>query len=352
MDFVKLNINGKEIQVPRDTTILQAAEMAGIEIPRLCYDPELSKTGSCRMCVVEIKGNPLLPASCVTPVLPGMEVQTDSPRVVEARKTILQLLIANHPMDCVTCDKQGDCRLADYCYRYGVKESPCAGEKQQYPVDDSNPFVIRDPNKCILCGACARACNELTGQDNLAYINRGFRTKVTTAGDVPYIESDCVFCGQCVAVCPTGALLEKSMAGQARRWEIDRVQTTCPFCGTGCNFDLAVKNGKIIGVLSNPEAPVNGRSLCVKGRFGWDYIYNKKRLTRPLVKSNGQFREASWDEALDMIARRLNEIKSEYGSDSFAALSSARCTNEENYLVQKFTRACMGTNNVDHCART
>jgi NADH-quinone oxidoreductase subunit G len=350
--MVKFIMNGKEVEAPAGSTILQAADLLGIEIPRLCYDPELSALGACRMCVVEVKGNHLLSAACVTPVMPGMEIQTESPDVVEARRTILELLVANHPLDCMTCDKLGDCKLADYCYRYGVKDSPFCGEKHNYAIDDSNPFIIRDLNKCILCGACVRACEEMTGQDNLSYLNRGFARKATTAGDVPYIESDCVFCGQCVAVCPTGALTEKSMAGKARRWEIERVTTTCPFCGTGCNFDLAVKNGKVIGVLSNPNSPVNGRSLCVKGRFGWDFIYNEKRLETPLIKRNGSFQPASWEEAFDLIAERLNAIKDEYGPDAFAALSSARCTNEENYLVQKFTRAYMGTNNVDHCART
>lgn len=349
---VKLTINGKEVEAPVGSTVLQAAEMAGIEIPRLCYDPDLSPLGACRLCIVEVKGNRLLPASCVTPATNGMEVQTESPAVVEARKTILELLVANHPLDCMTCDKMGNCRLADYCYRYGVKDSAFAGEKHSYTIDDSNPFIIRDLNKCILCGACVRACEEMTGQDNLSYLYRGFDRKATTAGDIPYIESDCVFCGQCVAVCPTGALTEKSMNGQARRWEIDKVRTTCPFCGTGCNFDLAVKDGKIIGVQSTPEAPVNGRMLCVKGRFGWDFVYNERRLTSPLIKKDGQFVEASWDEAFDLIAEKLNGIKAQYGADAFAALSSARCTNEENYLVQKFTRAYMGTNNVDHCART
>lgn len=352
VELVKLIIDGREVEAPAGTTILKAAEAAGIEIPRLCYDPDLSLMGSCRMCVVEVEGNRLLPASCVTPVMPGMVVQTDSPAVAEARKTILELLLANHPLDCMTCDKLGDCKLADYAYRYGVKESPFQGEKYCYVIDDSNPFISRDMNKCILCGACVRACEEMTGQDNLSYLNRGYHRKATTAGDVDYIDSDCVFCGQCVAVCPTGALTEKTMKGMGRRWDIERVRTTCPFCGTGCNFDLAVKDKKIIGVLSNPDSPVNGRSLCVKGRFGWDYIYNEKRLTTPLIKKNGQFEHASWDEAFDLIATKFNEIKAKYGPDSFAALSSARCTNEENYLVQKFTRAGMGTNNVDHCART
>ena len=170
-------------------------------------------------------------------------------------------------------------------------------------------------------------------------------------GDTPYIESDCVFCGNCVSVCPTGALTEKQMRGQGRRWELKRVRTTCPFCGTGCNFDLNVADGKIVGVTST-NGPVNGRALCVKGRFGWDYVHNPKRLTKPLIKKNGKFEEATWGEALGLITTRFKEIKDKHGADSFAALSSARCTNEENYLVQKFTRVVMGTNNVDHCART
>jgi len=352
MELIKLTINGKDVGAPAGSTILQAAENSGISIPRLCYDPELSPMGQCRLCVVEVEGNPLLPASCVTPVTPGMVVHTESPAVIEARRTILELLIANHPLDCMTCDKMGDCRLAEYAYQYGVKDSRFVGERHNYAVEESNPFIIRDMNKCIQCGACVRACEEMTGQDNLAYMNRGYHRKVTTAGDVDYINSDCVFCGQCVAVCPTGALVEKTISGQARRWEIERVRTTCPFCGTGCNFDLAVNKGKIIGVLSNPDAPVNGRSLCVKGRFGWDYIYNENRLTTPLIKRNGQFEQTSWEEAFDLIAQKFNENKAKNGPDSFAALSSARCTNEENYLVQKFTRAVMGTNNVDHCART
>lgn len=352
MSIVNFYINGKEVEAPAGSTILQAAENAGIEIPRLCYDPDLSALGACRLCVVEVKGNRLLPASCVTPVMAGMEVFTESPAVIEARRTILELLVANHPLDCMTCDKLGDCKLADYCYQYGVKGSSFIGEQHSYLCDDSNPFIIRDLNKCILCGACVRACEEMTGQDNLSYLYRGFERKATTAGDVPYAESDCVFCGQCVAVCPTGALTEKSMAGQGRRWEIERVRTTCPFCGTGCNFDLAVKDGKVIGVLSNPESPVNERSLCVKGRFGWDYIYNENRITTPLIKKNGKFETSSWDEAFDLIELKFKEIKDKYGPDSFAALSSARCTNEENFLVQKFSRAVMGTNNVDHCART
>lgn len=349
MELVKLNIDGKEVEVPAGTTVLQAADEAGAHIPRLCYDPELSLAGACRLCMVEIEGWRGMAASCITEVSPGMVVKTETPDVAEVRKTILELLLANNPE--LANNAKGNNVLAKYCEEYEVKDSPFKGETNYYEIDDSNPFIVRDFSLCILCGKCVRACTEMTGQDNLGFLNRGYDRKATTAGDVDYINSDCVFCGQCVAVCPTGALTEKSLTDFARD-ELKTVRTTCPFCGTGCNFDLAVKDDKIVGVLSNPESPVNGRSLCVKGRFGWDFVHNEKRLKTPLIKKHGQFVTASWDEALDLIAERFKEIKDEYGSESFAALSSARCTNEENYLVQKFTRAVMGTNNVDHCART
>ncbi len=352
MELVKLKINGKDIEAPAGSTILQAAENSGISVPRLCYYPDLSPMGQCRLCVVEVEGNALLPASCVTPISAGMVVHTESPAVIEARRIILELLLADHPQDCMTCDKMGDCRLAEYAYQYGVRDSRFVGERHNYAVDESNPFIIRDLNKCIQCGACVRACEEITGRDNLSYMYRGYNRKVTTADDVSFVNSDCVFCGQCVAVCPTGALTEKQIHGKARTWELKKVRTTCPFCGTGCNFDLCVYEGQVVGVKSSSDSVVNGRALCVKGRFGWDFINNDQRLTTPLIKRDGNFVPASWDEAINLIAERLSEIKNKYGSDSFAALSSARCTNEENYLMQKFTRGVMGTNNVDHCART
>jgi len=352
MELIDLTINGKEVQVPAGTTVLEAAEGMGLHIPRLCHDPDLSRFGACRLCVVEIKGMRNLPASCVTAVSPGMEVYSESPVVVEARRTILELLMANHPQDCLTCEKMGECRLADYCYTYGVRKSPYSGARHNYAIEDANPFIVRDLNKCILCGKCVRACAEITGKDNLDFAYRGFNTKVTTFGDAPFLESDCIFCGNCVAVCPTEALMEKQIRGKARRWELKRVKTTCPFCGTGCNFELCVKDDEIVGVASNRDSAVNGRALCIKGRFGWDFVYNPRRLKTPLIKKNGEFVPASWDDALDIVSSRLKEIKQKYGSGSLAALSSARCTNEENYLFQKFVRVVMGTNNIDHCART
>lgn len=217
VDLVKLIINGKEVEAPVGSTILQAAEMAGVEIPRLCYDKDLSPLGACRLCVVEVKGNRLLPAACVTPVYQGMEVDTDSPAVVEARKTILELLIANHPLDCLTCEKAGACKLQDYCYRYGVKESPFAGEKHDYAIDDSNPFIVRDLNKCILCGACVRACEELTGADNLSYLNRGFHRKATTAGDVDYIDADIANCLYAGIIMDTSSFMNSNTSSTTMR---------------------------------------------------------------------------------------------------------------------------------------
>ncbi len=352
MEWLTLTIDGKQVEAPKGVTVLEACRMNDIKIPTLCHDPELTGVGACRLCVVQIEGIRNLPPSCVTQVTQGMIVTTNSDRVRNARKTILELLVANHPLDCMTCQKMGNCSLAEYAYEYEVTGEIYQGQKRNVEIDDSNPFIVRDPNKCILCGKCVRACSEIQGNDVLDFSHRGFDAMVGPAFNLPYAQSDCVFCGSCVAVCPVGALSEKQMIGKGRPWEVTKVQTTCPFCGTGCNFDLNVKDGKVIGVTSNPEAPVNGRHLCVKGRFGIDLVHSPNRITTPLIKKDGEFVEASWDEALDLVSTKLGEIKAQYGPDTIGALSSARCTNEENFLMQKFMRAVIGTNNIDHCART
>lgn len=352
MEWLTLTIDGREVLVPKGTTVLEACRMNNIPIPTLCHDPELTPAGVCRLCVVQIEGMRNLPPSCVTQVTQGMVVETQSPDVRAARKTILELLVADHPLDCMTCQKMGDCDLARYAYEYGVTGECYQGKYRGLPLDDMNPFIVKDPNKCILCGKCIRACTEIQGRGILDFSFRGSQAQVGPVFNVPYHESDCVFCGSCVSVCPVGALTEKKMIGKGRPWQVTKVQTTCPFCGTGCNFDLNVCDGKVIGVTSNPEAPVNGKALCVKGRFGMDMIHSPKRLTTPLIKKDGVFVEAEWDEALDLVATKFSEIKKDYGPNALAALSSARCTNEENYLMQKFMRAVIGTNNVDHCART
>lgn len=297
--MINLTINGTAVAVPQGTSVLKAAESIGIDIPTFCYDKDLTVAGACRICVVEIQGFRNLPASCATTVQEGMVVETESEKVVEARRVILELLLANHPQDCMTCEKTGNCRLQDYCYRYGIKGRPFQGEQKQYPIDSENHLIERNQNKCILCGKCVRVCHEVQVTGAVDFAWRGFETRVTTPFDVPLNTELCRFCGQCVDICPTGALINKQLKG-TRPWEVKKVRTTCPFCGTGCNFDLNVKDGKIVGVTSNQESPVNGRSMCVKGRFHTDLIYSPDRITKPLIKKNGVFEEASWDEALNL----------------------------------------------------
>lgn len=350
MAEVTLTINGQEVTVPQGTTILQAAEKLGFFIPTFCYDPELTRPGSCRICVVEVEKAKNLTVSCATVARDGMVVHTDSPAVIEARKTILELLLTNHPEDCLTCGRNGDCRLQDYAYMYGVRQAGFTGERHAFAIEDENPFIVRDMNKCILCGKCIRMCDEVQGNNVIDFAYRGFRTKVATAMDTPLSESNCVFCGNCVAVCPVGALQEKGLRSAARTWEVKKVKTTCPYCGTGCNFELNVKDNRVVGVTSC-DGDVNGRALCVKGRFGYGFIHHPDRLKTPLIKKDGQFVEAGWEEAINLVAEKLGDIKQQHGPDSLAVLSSARCTNEDNYLLQKLTRAVFGTNNIDHCAR-
>jgi len=353
---VTLTIDGQRVTVPEGITVLEAARRAGIFIPTLCHDDRLSPWGGCRLCVVEIKGMRGLPASCVTAVAEGMVVETASPAVIEARKEILSLLLANHPQDCLTCSKSGDCRLQDYAYLYGVRGDEYQGERHNYPLEEDNPFFIRDMNKCILCGKCVRACAEVQGRSAIDFAYRGFNTRVTPPLDVTLREAgDCVFCGNCVQVCPVGALTEKQRLWQGREWEFKKVRSICSYCGVGCNITLYVKDGRVVKVTGYENSEVNNGWLCVKGRFGFDYIHSPDRLTRPLIRTgergSGQFREASWEEALDLVAGKLKEIKEKYGPEALGVLCSAKCTNEENYLLQKLARGVLGTNNVDHCAR-
>lgn len=352
--MISLTIDGKEVQVARGTMLLEACRTAGADIPTLCYDPDLKLAGSCRMCVVEAKGRRNLLAACVTPVENGMIIETESSDVIESRKVILDLLLARHKLECHVCEKDGECKLQDYCYRYGVKESSLAGAGPHFYKEDPNPFIERDYDKCIMCTRCVRACEEITGAQAINLEDRGHHVHIATAFNGLLEDSPCVFCGQCVMVCPVGALTSKISAGQGKPYQVEKVPTTCTYCGTGCTFELNVKDDKIVGVSSMRDAqksPVNQGALCVKGRFGWDFVNSAERLTTPLLRENGELRPASWDEALDFAARRITELKAEHGSDSMAMFSSARMTNEENYLAQKLMRAVIGSNNVDHCAR-
>lgn len=350
MSAVKITIDGREVEVAPGTTILEAARQLGIDIPTFCHDPELSPNGACRICVVEVERARALVASCCAPVAPDMVVHTESERVVSARKTILNLMLANHPLKCITCEKTGQCKLQDYCYRYGVSESIYSGEIKELPLDGTNPFFIRDMNKCILCGKCVGKCQEINGAGAIDFMRRGFVTNVGPAYGDPLEESSCVFCGMCVDACPVGALTPRAGIGKGRPWEVEKVKTICPYCGTGCSIYLHVKEGKIIGATPDPDSPVNRGHLCAKGRFGWDFVHSEERLTKPLIKQDGIFVEAEWDEALDLVAQKLGEIRDRYGADALMGLSSAKASNEDNYLFQKLMRS-LGTNNIDHCAR-
>lgn len=360
--MVKLKINGVEAEVPAGTTILEAARKLKIDIPVLCHHPKLTPFGGCRLCIVEIKGLARPVTSCTTPVGDGMEVTTQSPYLKRLRKTTLELILSDHPYECMTCERAGDCTLQELAYSFGVKENRFPGERRIYTKRDQNPFINRDLEKCIMCGRCVKVCDEVQGVQAIDFGYRGFQSKICTQFEK---DLDCEFCGQCVAVCPTGALTGKLWTQKGRTQGVREVETVCPYCGTGCNITVHVKDNAITRISSRPDSWNEGW-LCVKGRFGYKYVASPERLTRPLIRVSpktvpatsesagdavSQFREATWEEALDLITTRLSGIKAGHGADAIAGLSSARCTNEENYAFQKLIRAAVGTNNVDHCAR-
>lgn len=351
MKEVNIFINDIPVKASAASTVLEAARQAGIEIPTLCHHPHLTGAGACRLCVVEVEGARNLPASCMLPVAEGMRVYTESDRVVKARRNVLRLLLANHPLECLTCESAGACKLQDYCYKYEVADSPYTGEKSHRSIVDCNPFIQRDYRKCILCGLCVRACAEIQGNFAIDFAQRGFASQVAAPFGEALEEGGCTFCGHCLDLCPTGALTAKIGQGEGRTWEKRKVKTTCTYCGVGCSLYLEVKDDKVVGVAPDFSGVVNRGHLCVKGRFGWDFIHSENRLTTPLVRKDGQLVPASWDEALSLVASRLQEVRAEHGPDAIGFLSSARCTNEENYLAQKLARAVVGTNNIDHCAR-
>ena len=347
--MVTLKINGQVVSVPEGTSILQAAQKIGIEIPTFCYEPRLKPHGACRICVVEVEKARNLQAACSTPVFEGMNVWTESEPVVQARKEIINLLLSNHPLDCLTCDKSGACTLQLLCRKYNITGSTYDGERTVYSIDTSNPFFTMDANKCILCRRCVLVCSELQCTNAIGVADRGFASRITPPFDKVQEDSTCVSCGNCVAVCPTGALSPKRKE-TFNYGEVKPVRSTCPYCGVGCQMDLLVKNNRVVDVRPAFTIPNDGL-LCVKGRFGFKFINHPDRLKSPLVKKNGKFTEVTWEEAYQVIVEKILEIKGQYGSDALAGLSSARCTNEENYLMQKLFRAVIGTNNIDHCAR-
>lgn len=376
---VNITLDGQCIQTESGKTILQVARENGVDIPTLCYHKDLSPTGNCRMCVVEVKGGRFLQAACVTPVWEGMEINTLSEKVMEDRKLTLELMLANHPMDCLTCDVAGECELQDLAYDYRVEVPAWGAKGTRYQVNsDPNPFIRVDFNKCILCRRCVLACAEIQVRDVWGVAGRGFEERIVAGADTTMLEARCESCGQCVAYCPTGALSNKMNYGMARAHQVTKVTTTCSYCGVGCQFDLLVKDNKVIGVQSNPNAPVNGMALCVKGRYGYDYIHHPDRLMKPRVRryllegkrkddiresivdqrlSNNKLPspwdwvETDWETALRITADKFRATRDTSGADKLGFLTSAKCLNEENYLMNKLARQVIGTNNIDHCAR-
>lgn len=351
---VTLSIDNQEVTVPKGTTILEAAKGLGVEIPTLCHLKELAPDGSCRMCVVEVEGGRRggLTTACTAHCQEDMVVSTHSEKVADSRRFILDLLLSNHKLECFSCGKNGDCQLQQYALDYGIdatsftegKRMPCHQE------DTSNPFFSYDPEKCIMCRRCARVCQLRQGRDVLSIANRGFETKMMPSYGQAFDQSICESCGNCVSSCPTGALTAKDTK-EYRKWETQKITTTCPHCGTGCQMNLLVKNNRLVGV-EPLDGPANKNLLCVKGKFAsYKFVGSGDRLTEPLIKRNGIFEPASWEEALTLVSSKFNEIKAENGPDALAGFSCSRATNEDNYVFQKMVRAAFGTNNVDNCAR-
>jgi predicted molibdopterin-dependent oxidoreductase YjgC len=371
----RIFINGNTFAFETGETILEVAYRNNIDIPSLCHLKGATPTGSCQICVVQIEGRPDLATACSTPAENDMSVQTESPQVIASRRNTLRTFLASGNHNCAisdSCGKDwtemqlkvqkddqskelcpvwGDCRLQDLAYRYQV-----TGDREQvtefpYKMETVNPFIIRDFSRCILCGRCVKACREIQVNNAIDFNHPDHPTKIIAKNDQALKDSDCVFCGECIQVCPVGALVEKDIRYHVRHWDTQKVRTTCSYCGVGCQMFLHVKDNRIVKVSGVEGVEPNHGSLCVKGRFGFNFIHSPERLTTPLIRENGKFREATWEEATNLVAEKLQSIKSKNGSDAIGVLTSARVTNEENYVAHKFTRAVLKTNNIDHCAR-
>lgn len=352
MQKVSLVIDGKAYTGNENQSVLDVAIENGVFIPHLCHDPRLEAYGGCRLCIVEIEGMRGMVTACTVKIKEGMKVVTNDELLRHHRVMILKFILANHPNECMTCNKSGDCKLQDLAYYYNIENiEPLCREQRVFTPTNDNPLIELDRNKCINCGRCVRICHEVVQRDVLAFAKRGIGTVVATPIYRSMEESGCEFCGQCVSACPTGALIEKPSKGKGRAGEIRKFRTTCSYCGTGCNFYLNVKDSKVVKVTSCFEGPVNHGNLCVKGRFGYEFIHSPDRILKPMVRKNGKLVETTYENAIDYVAKKFLEIKERYGADSLGAFSSSRCTNEENYLVAKLARAVFGTNNIDNCAR-
>jgi formate dehydrogenase (NADP+) alpha subunit len=343
MTMLNLTINGRAATVRRGATVLDACRAAGVYVPTLCDDPALDPYGACRLCIVKIDGLRGMPSACTTPAADGMKVTTEDPEILDVRRWTMQLLLADHPLDCLTCAQCGHCGLQAVAEHLGVRSRVLRPMHREAKIDDSNPCYAIDMRKCILCGLCVRACSEIQHLGAIDLVRRGYATAVEPFGGGPIRDSICESCGECVERCPTGALTVRGYMHPERE-----VSTVCPYCGTGCRILLGVRGDAVVSARGDKEAPVSHGRLCVKGRFGsFEFVSHRDRLKTPLIRTADGFREAGWDEALALVAENLKRHR----GDAFAGLSSAKVTNEDNYVFQKFVRAAMGTNNVDHCAR-
>ncbi|RFB69996.1 MULTISPECIES: formate dehydrogenase subunit alpha [unclassified Herbaspirillum] len=356
---VTLEIDGVNVTVPAGTSVMRAAVEAGINVPKLCATDSLEPFGSCRLCLVEIEGKDGrkmkgYPASCTTPCEPGMKVQTQTPKLADIRRGVMELYISDHPLDCLTCPTNGNCELQDMAGTVGLREVRYGYEGENHlemKKDESNPYFTYDPSKCIVCNRCVRACEETQGTFALTISGRGFESRVTAGQMDTFMESECVSCGACVQACPTATLTEKTviMMGQAEHSKV----TTCAYCGVGCAFKAEMKGNEVVRMVPYKDGKANHGHSCVKGRFAWGYATHKDRITKPMIRSKitDPWREVSWEEALTYAASEFRRIQAKHGKDSIGGITSSRCTNEETYLVQKLVRAAFGNNNVDTCAR-
>jgi formate dehydrogenase major subunit len=351
---VTLTIDGAEVTVPKGTSLMRAAMDAGVSVPKLCATDSLEPFGSCRLCLVEIDGRKGYPASCTTPAEAGMQVRTQSPKLQQLRKGVMELYISDHPLDCLTCAANGDCELQDMAgvtglrnVRYGFDGANHLKDQK----DESNPYFTYDPAKCIVCSRCVRACEETQGTFALTISGRGFESRVSAGQDDSFMQSDCVSCGACVQACPTATLQEKTVIelGQAEH----SVTTTCAYCGVGCGFKAEMKGTQVVRMTPWKDGKANEGHSCVKGRFAWGYATHPDRITKPMIRAKitDPWREVSWEEAIGHAASEFRRIQAKHGRDSIGGITSSRCTNEEAYLVQKLVRTAFGNNNVDTCAR-
>ncbi len=351
---VTLTIDGFTVTVPEGTSIMRAAMTVGTEVPRLCATDSVAAFGSCRLCLVEIAGRAGTPASCTTPVAEGMTVTTQSPRLKDLRRNVMELYISDHPLDCLTCSANGNCELQDMAGAVGLREVRYGYEGENHlkaAKDESNPYFTFDPAKCIVCSRCVRACEEVQGTFALTVDGRGFQSTIEAGMAESFLESECVSCGACVQACPTATLMEKSVVevGQPEH----SVVTTCAYCGVGCSFKAEMRGGEVVRMVPYKDGKANHGHSCVKGRFAWGYATHRDRILKPMVreKITDPWREVSWEEALGRVASEFKRIQAKYGRGSIGGITSSRCTNEETYLVQKLVRAVFGNNNVDTCAR-